>query len=171
MDRRDVSSRSDHIAGFSRRHEFHTLHARGEHREPTVKEIQMHSFNVTAVGNLAKDPELNFKGETTFTRFCLVGNDYAGKAEDGTAREIVTGIYFVAFGGLAEVIARNTRKGDQLIVQAHVKADNWTDGEGEKQYDYSFVADTFRFGAPGKAKREELALREEQNSGALESAA
>jgi single-strand DNA-binding protein len=133
------------------------------------KENLMNSFNVTAVGNLAKNPELNVKGDTTFTRFCLVGNDYAGKDEEGNAREIVTSIYFVAFGGLGEAIARNARKGDQLIVEAHIRADNWTDKEGEMQYDHSFVADTFRFGAPGKAKREELARREDQAVGAFES--
>jgi hypothetical protein len=37
----------------------------------------MNSFTVTAVGNLAKDPELAVKGGTTYTRFCLVGNDGA----------------------------------------------------------------------------------------------
>jgi single-strand DNA-binding protein len=133
------------------------------------KEIFMYSFTVQAVGNLAKNPELNVKGDTTFTRFCLVGNDYAGKDEEGNAKEAVTSLYLVAFGGLGEAIARNARKGDQLIVQAHIRADNWTDKEGEMQYDYSFVADTFRFGAPGKAKREELARREEHAVGAFES--
>jgi hypothetical protein len=39
----------------------------------------MNSFTVTAVGNLAKNPELAVNGYTTYTRFCLVGNDYAGK--------------------------------------------------------------------------------------------
>ena len=44
----------------------------------------MNSFNVTAVGNLAKNPELNVKGDTTFTRFCLVGNDYAARMRRAT---------------------------------------------------------------------------------------
>ena len=43
----------------------------------------MNSFTVTAVGNLAKNPELTVKGDTTYTRFCLVGNDYGGKDEQG----------------------------------------------------------------------------------------
>jgi single-strand DNA-binding protein len=129
----------------------------------------MHSFNLIAVGNLAKSPELNVKGETTFTRFCLVGNDYAGKDDEGNSREFVTSIWFVAFGSLGEAIAKNVRKGDQLIVQGHIRADNWTDNEGEMQYDHSFVADTFRFGAPGKVKRDELARREERGIGAMES--
>jgi single-strand DNA-binding protein len=131
----------------------------------------MNSFNLTAVGNLAKDPELAVKGDTTYTRFRLVGNDYAGKDEHGNSREAVTGLWFVAFEGLGETIAKNVRKGDQLILQAQVRSDNWIDKDGEKQYDHSFVVQGFRFGAPGKLKREELARREERDIGALETEA
>ncbi|HMK86741.1 MAG TPA: single-stranded DNA-binding protein [Steroidobacteraceae bacterium] len=128
----------------------------------------MHSFTVTAIGNLAKNPELAVKGDTTYTRFCLVGNDYAGKDDHGNSRELTTSLWFVAFEALGETIAKNARKGDQLIVQAQIRANNWTDKEGEKQYDHSFVVQNFRFGAPGRAKREELARREERDVGALE---
>jgi single-strand DNA-binding protein len=128
----------------------------------------MNSFNITAVGNLAKNPELAVKGDTTYTRFCLVGNDYAGKDDQGNAREVTTSLWFVAFESLGESIAKNARKGDQLIVQAHVRSNNWTDKDGERQYDHSFVVQSFRFGAPGRLKREEFALREERDVGALE---
>jgi single-strand DNA-binding protein len=119
----------------------------------------MNSFTMIAVGNLAKDPELAAKGDTTYAQFCLIGNDYAGKDEHGNAREAVTSLWFVAFESLGEAIARHARKGDQLILQAQVRANNWTDKGGEKQYDHSFVVQNFRFGAPGKAKREQLAAR------------
>jgi single-strand DNA-binding protein len=115
----------------------------------------MNSFTLTAVGNLARNPELVAKNGTSYTRFCLVGNDYAGKDEEGASREIVTSLWFVAFGPLGEALARNARKGDQLFVEARVRASNWTDKQGEKQYDHSFIAEGFRFGAPGKVKREE----------------
>ena len=129
----------------------------------------MNSFTLTAVGNLAKHPELTAKGDTAYTRFCLVGNDYAGKDEQGNARETVTLLWFVAFENMGEAIAKHARKGDQLIVQAQVRSNNWTDKEGEKQYDHSFVVQTFRFGAPGKIKREELAARRDDSEmGALE---
>ena len=129
----------------------------------------MNSFNLTAVGNLAKDPEIARKGGATYTRFCLVGNDFAGRDEDGNPREAVSTLWFVAFDGLGEAIANNALKGDQLILQAHVRSSNWTDKDGEKQYDHSFVVQNFRFGAPGKAKREELATRRgESQMGALE---
>lgn len=129
----------------------------------------MNSFTLIGVGNLAKDPEYAVKGDTSYARFCLVGNDYAGKDERGNAREAVTSLWFTAFESLGETIAKNARKGDQLIVQAQVRANNWTDREGEKQYDHSFVVQSFRFGAPGRAKREELAARRGENEiGALE---
>ena len=129
----------------------------------------MNSFTINAVGNLAKDPESGSKGGTSYTRICLIGNDYAGKDEHGNAREAVTSVYFVAFESLGEAIAKNARKGDQLILQAQVRSNNWTDKEGETRYDYSFVIQNFRFGAPGRAKREELAARRgESEIGALE---
>lgn len=124
----------------------------------------MHSFTLTAIGNLATHPELAVKGDTAYTRFCLVGNDYAGKDENGQIRETVTSVWFTAFESLGEVIAKNVRKGDQLIVQAQIRSNNWTDKEGEKQYDHSFIVQNFRFGAPGKVKREELAGRRDEHA-------
>jgi single-strand DNA-binding protein len=115
----------------------------------------MNSFTLSAVGNLAKNPELVRKGETVYARFCLVGNDYAGKDEEGSAREVVTSLWFTAFGGLGEAIASHALTGDQLVVAARVRSSNWTNAEGEKQYDHSFIVEGFRFGAPGKMKREE----------------
>jgi single-strand DNA-binding protein len=127
----------------------------------------MNSFTLLAVGNLARNPELVSKDEITYTRFLLVGNDYR-RDEEGGAREFVTTLWFVAFGPLGETLARNARKGDQLMVQAQVRANNWTDKQGEKQYDHSFVVEGFRFGAPGKIKREELDARRDADDGDAE---
>ena len=131
----------------------------------------MNSFTLTAVGNLARNPELVAKNDTSYTRFCIVGNDYAGKDEEGAAREVTTSLWFVAFGALGEALARNARKGDQLFVEAHVRANNWTDKQGEKQYDHSFIADGFRFGAPGKAKRDEREARRDESPSRLAASA
>ena len=129
----------------------------------------MNSFTLTAVGNLAKNPEPASKGDSTYTRFCLVGNDYAGKDERGNVREVVTVLWFVAFESIGEAIAKHARKGDQLIIEAQVRSNNWTDRDGEKQYDHSFIVQNFRFGAPGRIKREELAgRRDDSDIGALE---
>jgi single-strand DNA-binding protein len=127
----------------------------------------MNSFTLTAIGNLARDPEPVNKNDTVYTRFCLVGNDYAGRDEEGSSREVVTSLWFVAFGSLGEALAKNVRKGDQLIVAARIRANNWTDKQGEKQYDHSFVVTGFRFGAPGRAKREEFEARREEQPAAV----
>ena len=82
----------------------------------------MNSFTITAVGNLAKEPELAKKGDTTYAKICLMGNDYAGKDEDGNAREASTSVYFVAYESLGEAIAKNARIGDQLILQAQMRS-------------------------------------------------
>jgi len=123
----------------------------------------MNSFTLTAVGNLARNPELVSKGERSYTKLCLVGNDYAGKDEEGAAKEVVTSLWFVAFGPMGESIARHARKGDQLILEAKIRASNWTDEKGERQYDHSFIVQGFRLGAPGKLKREELDARRDDD--------
>lgn len=129
----------------------------------------MNSFTITAVGNLAEEPELANKGGTNYTQICLIGNDFAGKDEQGNSREAVTSLYFVAFDSLGETIAKHARKGDQLIVQAQIRANNWVDRDGKKHYDHSNVIQQFRFGAPGRAKRESLAGRHSESEiGALE---
>ena len=101
----------------------------------------MNSFTLTAVGHLASNPEFVAKNNTSYARFCLMGNDYAGKDEGGTAREVTTSLWLVAFGAMGEALAHSARKGDQLFVEAHVRANNWTDKQGEKQYDHSFIVD------------------------------
>jgi single-strand DNA-binding protein len=124
----------------------------------------MNSFTLTAVGNLTRNPEAVAKGDISYTRFCLVGNDYAGKDDEGAPREIVTTLWFVAFGPMADSIVHHARKGDQLIVEARVRSNIWTDKQGERQYDHDFVVEGFRFGAPGRIKREEREARREDGA-------
>jgi single-stranded DNA-binding protein len=114
----------------------------------------MKSFRLTAVGNLASNPDVISKDGNSYTRFCLIGNDYAGRDEGGTAQEITTSLYFVAFNAMGEAIGRNTLKGDQLIVEGHIRANNWTDEEGQRHYGHSFIVDSFKFGAMGRLSRE-----------------
>jgi single-strand DNA-binding protein len=121
----------------------------------------MNSFTLLAVGNLARDPELVAKGSSLRTRLCLVGNDYIGRDEEGEAREANTSLWFTAFGPLGEALAKNCRKGDQLILEARVQSDTWTDREHKTHYDHSFVVTGFRFGAPGRTTREALESSEE----------
>jgi hypothetical protein len=66
----------------------------------------MNSFRLTAVGQLARNPELSIKGEITFARFCLVGDDEVSDGEEDGPREVVTSLWFFAFGDIATTIAQ-----------------------------------------------------------------
>ena len=123
----------------------------------------MNSFTVTAIGNVARDPERGTHAEGSYTRICLVGNDVAGPDGQGNPRETVTSAWFVAFGKLADILARNVRIGDQLVLQAQMRNSTWSDKDGKRQYELSFVIQQFRFGAPGRATRQVLAARHAQS--------
>ncbi len=120
----------------------------------------MNSFTVTAIGNVATDPERGTHGEGSYTRICLVGNDVAGRDAQGNLRETVTSAWFVAFGKLGDILARSARTGDQLVLQAQMRNNTWADKDGKRQYELSFVIQQLRFGAPGRATRQLLAARQ-----------
>lgn len=113
----------------------------------------MNSFSLIAVGNLASDPELAAGHDVSYARLCLIGNDCADNDDAGSVRDVTTSLWFTAFGALAETLAQRARKGDQLVLEAHVRGSNWTDKHGELQYDHAFIIDGFRLGATGKARR------------------
>jgi single-stranded DNA-binding protein len=75
-------------------------------------------------------------------------------------------LWFVAFGALGEALARHARKGDQLIIEAKVRANTWTTKEGSKQYEHDFVVEGFRYGKPGVMRRAELRAQEDAKQGA-----
>jgi len=114
----------------------------------------MNSFTLTAVGQLARDPELVSEPDGSYTRLLVVGSDYAGKDPAGAVRTVATGLWFVAFGPLGEMLARNTRRGDQLFIEAQVRADDHAAQPGEAPCRHIFIVAGFRFGAPGRLIRQ-----------------
>jgi single-strand DNA-binding protein len=120
----------------------------------------MNSFTITAVGNVARDPERGTHAAGSYTRICLVGSDIDGRDEHGQPRETVTSAWFVAFGKLGDILARNVRTGDQLVLQAQMRNNTRANRDGKRQYELSFVIQQFRFGAPGRATRQVMAARQ-----------
>lgn len=107
----------------------------------------MNSFKLTAVGNLARNPELSTKGDVSFARFCLVGDDVVTEGEGEPLGDVVTSLWFLAFGPIATAIAQRARKGDQLILEARVIATHWSDKQQGTQHGHLFIVTGFRFGA------------------------
>ncbi len=103
-------------------------------------------------GRAASDPDINTHGSTTVTRLRMISNEYAGKDEDGQRKERQVSIPFSAFGKQAETIAKTVSTGDQLVIEANIRNNNYTDGEGKERYEYNFEIVTFEYGAKGKGK-------------------
>ncbi len=114
----------------------------------------MNSFTLTAVGQLARDPELVSGRDGSYTRLLVVGNDYAGKDAAGAVGTVATSLWFVAFGPLGEMLAHNARRGDQLFIEAQLRASSDTAPKGEEPCRHCFIVDGFRFGAPGRLTRQ-----------------
>jgi hypothetical protein len=62
----------------------------GQH--PIDRRLNMNRFTLTAISHLVRNLELVAKGDTAYAPFCLVGNDYAGKDDEGAARDVVTSL-------------------------------------------------------------------------------
>src|SRR5581483_3912771 len=108
----------------------------------------MNSFTLIGVGNLARNPEVTAKGNVAYVRFCLVGNDHAEPDDEvDHPHEVVTTAWFMAFDVIADDIARNARKGDQLIVTARIRPYIHTDKQGEKRCENVFVITGFKYGS------------------------
>ncbi len=108
----------------------------------------MNCFHLTAIGRIASDLTTGKNGEV---KFALIGEDYAGP----NRAPITTSVFFVAFNGIGEALAKHARKGDQLILEAQLRANNY-EKDGKTVYDYSYIVQGFKFAAPGKAKRQAL---------------
>ena len=122
----------------------------------------MNSFTVTAIGNLAETRNFPRRAIPPTRGFVWWAMTMQGKMSTAMRARRSRASGSRRSTALGEAIAKNSRKGDQLIVRAHMRSNNWTDKDGEKKYEHSFIVDSFRFGAPGKIKREELAARREE---------
>lgn len=123
----------------------------------------MNSFTIFATGNLAAAPQPGRKGDRSYTRFRLIGNDYGGKDDSGDPIEVTTSLWFIAFGRAGDAIAQNCHVGDQLIVTARIRQNNWTDKHGEKRYDHSYQVEGFKFGRRGRVSRGEQSETAQQS--------
>jgi len=107
----------------------------------------MANFNkALIVGTLTKDPVLSYlPSQTAVCSFSVaVNRTWSGK--DGEKKEEVCFIECQSFGPQAETINKYMIKGKQILVEGHLKQDNWTDkASGAKRSKLYVVVETFQF--------------------------
>jgi single-strand DNA-binding protein len=108
-------------------------------------------FNkVFLIGHLASDPEVRASPSGTYvTRVRIATNTYAGKAEDGTAREHTEFHSLVLFGKPAETAGTLLHKGQLLFVEGELRTSSWEDpASAQKKYRTDVVVDKFKLLGP-----------------------
>lgn len=91
----------------------------------------------TAIGRLTKDIELRSTADGKSVADINIA--IQNKKDD------VTFLKVTAFNHSADFTAKYCKKGDLIGVSGIIKNHNWTDKDGNKRYDYTFLANRITF--------------------------
>lgn len=94
---------------------------------------------VILIGNLTKDPELNFAAGsgTAVARFTVaVARTKKGESDF---------INCIAFGKTAETIAQYFFKGSKIAIEGHIQTGSYDAKDGTKRYTTDVIVDRFEF--------------------------
>lgn len=111
--------------------------------------------NLIITGRITKDLELRY---TTNNKAVVNIPLAVNNGKDDT-----TFIDVVVYGNVAETTYKYCKKGDLIGVQATIKNNNWTDSNGNKHYDYNFIASKVTFLSTKKEAIEETKKEENTN--------
>lgn len=107
------------------------------------------------IGRITKDLELRY---TTNNKAVVNVPIAINNGKDDT-----TFIDVVVYGNIAETTYKYCKKGDLIGAQATIKNNNWTDNNGNKHYDYNFIANKVTFLSTKKENVEEQKKEENTN--------
>lgn len=88
--------------------------------------------NVSIIGNLTRDPELKYIGETPVCKFGVAWNERRKNKQSGEYESIGNFFEIEAWNG-AEACARYLTKGRQVAVDGELRYNSWTNESGEKR--------------------------------------
>lgn len=93
--------------------------------------------NYICIGRITKDIELKYTtSNKAVIRVILAVNN---------GKDDTTFLPITVFGNMAETTHKYCKKGDLIGVYATIKNQNWEDKNGNKHYDYSFIANKISF--------------------------
>lgn len=96
---------------------------------------------VILVGNLGKDPEVQYlDNNTALARFSLATSD-SYKNREGQRVDTTEWHNIVLWRGLAEVAEKYLKKGGKVYIEGKLKTRSWDDKDGNKRYTTEIVGD------------------------------
>lgn len=101
----------------------------------------MSNPNITLIGRVANDVEFKtLPSGTSVARFRLITNDRRKNAFGEWEDHDTSGWNITAWDRLAENIAGEFNRGEQIIVNGVIKETSWVDGVGNKKYSFEVKA-------------------------------
>lgn len=108
------------------------------------------------IGRLTGEPETRLtKDEKKVVNLLIATND----------KENATFIRFTTFGKVAEAVEKYSHKGDLVLIDGVVKNNNYVDKNGNKHYEYVFIANRVEFlsRATNSTPKQESAKKDTKN--------
>lgn len=100
---------------------------------------------VILIGNLTADPDVKATPKGVYVaNIRLATNTYAGKDEEGHAKQHTEFHSLVAFGKTAEFAGMYLKKGRSVYVEGKLQTRSWEDA-GQKRYRTEVVVDELKF--------------------------
>jgi single-strand DNA-binding protein len=104
---------------------------------------------VLLVGHLAAEPDVKATPAGVYVaKMRLATNTYAGKDEEGKAKERTDFHNLVAFGKQAEFAGQYLKKGRLVYVDGRLQTSSWDDASGQKRYRTEVVVEEIKFVGP-----------------------
>jgi len=109
----------------------------------------MANFNkVILAGNLTRDPQLSYlPSNTPVCEFGLAINR-KWKSQTGEMKEEVCFVDCQAFGRQAETISQYLSKGRPVLIEGHLRYQQWESKEGQKRSKLTVMVGNFQFLGP-----------------------
>jgi single-strand DNA-binding protein len=96
---------------------------------------------IMLIGNLGKDPEMNYTPSgTSITKFTLAVNRRMKDRETGERREETTWFNIVAWERLAETCNEYLRKGSKVYIEGRMTSRKYTDKDGNERTAWEVTA-------------------------------
>lgn len=145
-------------------------HGSGERRSAVARKGRSMDLNkVTIIGNLTRDPEAkSLPSGQPLSAFTIATNRQWQDAKTRETKEATDFHAIVAWGKLAEIIAKYVRKGSKVYVEGRLNTRFWQDKTGQRRARTEVVADNLiMLGHRAKNEKEEKApaelMKEEAN--------
>jgi len=104
---------------------------------------------VLLVGHLAAEPEVKATPAGMYVaKMRLATNTYAGKDDEGKAKERTEFHNLVAFGKQAEFAGQYLKKGRLIYIDGRLQTSTWDDPSGQKRYRTEVVVEEIKFVGP-----------------------